>query len=122
MHSGYRGETWLYAGTVHHNADNQGKWMIPEQKVDMIVRLWGLEWEIFLGEISPLSACTFSDKAQSDHIKLMIEMKDALDWLFSGLLCGAKAKEMERVFVMGMQVVGRYYIIILYYWCICKIY
>jgi hypothetical protein len=123
VHSGCRGETWLHAGTLRRNIDNQGKRkrISPGQKVDMIVTLRGLGWEIFVGEVSPPSARSIGDKVQSDRVKLMTEMKDALDWLLDGPLCEATLEEMQEVFVMGMQVVGMYCIIVLCYWCICRI-
>lgn len=76
----------------------------------MVIRMREFDWEILIGEVSPPSFGDLSEKVQSDRSKLVVEMKDVLDLLLNGPLCNAMFEEVQRVFIMGMQVTRVYHI------------
>jgi hypothetical protein len=62
--------------------------------------------ELLVVEVSKPDESQYSSKAVSDDIKIMEAMKDMLNAMLLGKLNGITAEEMERVYTIGVQVIG----------------
>jgi len=77
------------------------------QRTDIIGYLYANNLEVMLIEFTAPGEQTWGLKARGDKSKLKNGMKDALDRLMlSTSLKTATAQELQRVFVLGVQIIG----------------
>ena len=104
----FRGESSLKASATRRNAKRGAEEYVQGgQKPDAIGTLRLGLIELLIVEVSKVDETQFSSKAVSDDIKIMEGMKDMLDELLLGKLNGITAEEMERVYTIGIQVIGK---------------
>ena len=78
------------------------------QKLDLIICVRSYQWEILLCEIAPPSTSPYSSKWYHDRSKLIMGMKDSLDFMLRGHLNGTMHEEIKKIFVLGMQIASKY--------------
>ena len=65
------------------------------------------ENELLIIEMAKADAKESSTKAKNDDIKIIEGIKDMLDRLLLGVLNGITIAEMQRVYTVGIQVIGK---------------
>lgn len=100
-----RGEHSLIASATRRNKGTTQRVKLG-QKTDGIGLLRSNNLEIFLMESSAPGQQQYGTKAKKDKSKIMRGMKDALNRILLESFMTAERQDLERIFVIGVQIVG----------------
>ncbi|RUP17556.1 hypothetical protein BC936DRAFT_139443, partial [Jimgerdemannia flammicorona] len=99
------GENTLNAFAAKRNSEiEDGDRVQMGQRTDGIALLYANQLEIMLIEFAAPGEQLYGSKACADKLKMMQGMKDALDRLLLTSLKGSDHQELQKVFVIGVQI------------------